>query len=54
MKVFACRNQETYGGGLILVAANTKEEAFNTAAAAKDDCWLPFYECKKKRWFLYY
>lgn len=34
MKVFACRNQETYGGGLILVAANTKEEAFNTAAAA--------------------
>lgn len=29
MKVFACRNQ---GGGLILVAANTREEAYLTAA----------------------
>ena len=49
MKVFACKSQETYGGGLILVAANTKEEAFNTAAdAAKDDCWLPFYECRHR------
>lgn len=31
-KVFACRNQAPYGGGLILVAANTKEEAYLTAA----------------------
>ena len=49
MKVFACKNQVGYGGGLILVAANTKEEAFNTAAdAAKDDWGLPFYECKSR------
>ena len=32
MKVFGCRNQQEYGGGLILVAANTKEEAYLTAA----------------------
>lgn len=32
MKVFACRNQCSYGGGLVLVGANTKEEAFLTAA----------------------
>lgn len=35
MKVFACKNQEPYGGGLILVAANTKEEAYLTAAMDK-------------------
>ena len=32
MKVFGCRNQYSYGGGLVLVAANTKEEAYLTAA----------------------
>lgn len=32
MKVFCCKNQLSYGGGLILVAANTKEEAYLTAA----------------------
>lgn len=32
MKVFGCRNQMNYGGGLILVAANTVEEAYLTAA----------------------
>lgn len=32
MKVFCCKNQWSYGGGLILVAANTKEEAYLTAA----------------------
>lgn len=32
MKVFACRNQQQYGGGLVLVSANTKEEAYLTAA----------------------
>lgn len=32
MKVFCCKNQQSYGGGLILVAANTKEEAYLTAA----------------------
>ena len=29
MKVFACKRQGSYSGGLILVAAPTKEEAFN-------------------------
>lgn len=29
MKVFACQRQGSYSGGLIIVAANTKEEAFN-------------------------
>jgi hypothetical protein len=32
MKIFCCKNQHSYGGGLILVAANTKEEAYLTAA----------------------
>ena len=32
MKVFCCKNDNSYGGGLILVAAETKEEAFLTAA----------------------
>jgi hypothetical protein len=32
MKVFCCKNQWSYGGGLILVAANTKKEAYLTAA----------------------
>lgn len=32
MKVFCCENQKSFGGGLILVAANTVEEAFLTAA----------------------
>ena len=32
MKVFGCRNINDYGGGLVLVAANTKEEAYLTAA----------------------
>lgn len=29
MKVFACKRQMSYSGGLILVAAPTKEEAFD-------------------------
>jgi hypothetical protein len=32
MKVFCCKSQLSYSGGLILVAANTKEEAYITAA----------------------
>ena len=32
MKVFGCKNQMSYGGGLIIVAANTKEEAYLIAA----------------------
>jgi hypothetical protein len=32
MKVFGCKNDYDWGGGLILVAANSKEEAYLTAA----------------------
>lgn len=32
MKVFYCKNQRSFGGGLVLVAANTKEEAYLMAA----------------------
>ena len=32
MKVYGCKNNVEYGGGLILVAANTKEEAYLTVA----------------------
>lgn len=32
MKVYGCRNNRIYGGGLVLVAANTIEEAYLTAA----------------------
>ena len=31
MKIFGCKNQMSYGGGLVLVVANTKEEAYLTA-----------------------
>ena len=43
MKVFCCKNQCSYGGGLILVAANTKEEAFSVASVDEDTNWL-FYK----------
>ena len=43
MKVFCCKNQCSYGGGLILVAANTKEEAFSIASIDEDTNWL-FYK----------
>lgn len=43
MKVFACINQNSYGGGLILVAARTKEEAFSIASMDEDTGWF-FYE----------
>ena len=45
MKVFCCKNQCSYGGGLILVAANTKEEAFSIASMDEDTKWF-FYEMK--------
>ena len=32
MKVYGCKSDIIYGGGLILVAANSKEEAYLTAA----------------------
>lgn len=50
MKVFACRNQESYGGGLILVAANIIEEAFLTAATDKNYGYLFDWEDDKGVW----
>lgn len=35
MKVFSCRVQIPYGGGIIIVAANSREEAYLTAAHDK-------------------
>jgi hypothetical protein len=43
MKVFGCKCDIPYGGGLILVAANTREEAFSVASVDEDAQWL-FYE----------
>lgn len=43
MKVFCCKNQVPYGGGLILVAANTKEEAFSVASVYEGTKWF-FYK----------
>ena len=45
MKIFCCKNQCSYGGGLILVAANTKEEAFSIASVDENTNWL-FYKMK--------
>ncbi len=40
MKVYGCRNDNYYGGGLILVAANTKEESYLTAAYNDETSYL--------------
>ncbi|SEA81062.1 hypothetical protein SAMN04487851_114117 [Prevotella sp. tc2-28] len=40
MKVFACKRQGSYSGGLILVAASTKEEAFYVFAHDKRFDWM--------------
>lgn len=40
MKVFGCRNDYFFGGGLVLVAANTKEEAFLTAATSVECSYI--------------
>ena len=40
MKVFACQRQGTYSGGLIIVAANTVEEAFNLFVHDKRFDWM--------------
>lgn len=39
MKVFGCKCDISYGGGLILVAANNVEEAFLTAAMDEKNGW---------------
>lgn len=40
MKVFACKRQGSFSGGLILVAAPTKEEAFNVFVHDKRFEWM--------------
>ncbi len=44
MKVFACKRQGSYSGGLILVASSTKEEAFNVFVHDKR------FECMVQCW----
>ena len=44
MKVFCCKNQRSYGGGLILVAAKTKEEAYFTAANDDKTSYLFYWD----------
>ena len=47
MKVFACKRQGSYSGGLILVAATTKEEAFNVFAHDERAHWMvDFYNAE--------
>jgi hypothetical protein len=40
MKVFMCRRQDGYSGGLAVVAANSVEEAFKTFFEDKDNDWM--------------
>lgn len=50
MKVFACKNDNSYGGGLIMVAANSVEEAFITAAKNRNINYLFDWTNSKGRW----
>lgn len=43
MKVFACKYQGDYAGGLIIVAANNINEAFETFAKDEEYDWLIEY-----------
>lgn len=40
MKVFMCQRQGGYSGGLAVVAANSKEEAFKTFFEDEDYDWM--------------
>lgn len=40
MKVFMCKRQGGYCGGLAVVAANSAEEAFKTFFEDEDYCWM--------------
>lgn len=45
MKVFMCKRQGDYCGGLAVVAANSKEEAFKTFFEDEDyDCMVDKYD----------
>lgn len=39
MKVFVCHAKVTYGGGMIVVAANSKEEAIGTMTSSGILSW---------------
>ena len=40
MKVFMCKRAVGYSGGLAVVAANSREEAFKTFFEDKDNYWM--------------
>ena len=40
MKVFMCHRQGGYSGGLAVVAANSKKEAFKTFFEDKENEWM--------------
>ena len=40
MKVFMCKRQGGYSGGLAVVAANSKEEAFKTFFKDENNDWM--------------
>lgn len=42
MKVFMCQRQGGYSGGLAVVAANSKEEAFKTFFEDNDYVWMKY------------
>ena len=50
MKVFMCRRQDGYSGGLIVVAANSKEEAFKTFCEDPRYYWM-VYRYPRDEWF---
>lgn len=63
MKVFMCKRQCGYSGGLAVVAANSKEEAFRTFFEDEDYEWMVdkydgdtfeyIYDCTKWRSYDY-
>lgn len=42
MKVFMCKRRGGYSGGLAVVAANSREEAFKTFFEDKDYAWMVY------------
>lgn len=61
MKVFICKREGGYSGGLAVVAANSAEEAFKTFCEDPDNDWMvdkyreTFEEIEDcTEWFSYY
>lgn len=50
MKVFACKRQGSCSGGLIIVAANTLDEAFHLFAYDEKYDWMIDYFDKNGEW----